>query len=109
MHIEVENARTDESSLLVGENDIGYRVVTVDRKYKFVLRSVDPHGFISIEPEQPARKNSKLLQGLFTTVHDAVIAIKNYIHQLDAKENKLPKDKNTRKIHEMLTSNAPAE
>jgi hypothetical protein len=99
--IEIENAKTDGTNLSkVDEEDIGYRVVTVDDKYKFSLRSKDPYGYITVSTT--AGRTPKEFEGQFTDISAALNAIKAYVNRKISEENKPPRDKNTRKIKELL-------
>lgn len=100
MNIVIENAKTDGTTLVSEEDDIGYRVVTVDDKYRFNLRSKDPHGFITISTG--IGRTPQEFQGEFTDVAAAMSAIKAYVNKKIAEENRPPRDKNTRKIKEIL-------
>lgn len=103
MKISIENAKTDGSTLEYGEEEIGCRVITVDDEFKFRVISKDPYGFMTISTGS-AGALAKELKGQFTDINAVLSVIKSYVTKKRAEKNKPPRDKNTRKISELLAS-----
>lgn len=100
MKIVIENARSDDSLLEMGDDSIGHRVVTVDDKYHFTIKSHDPYGHMTVSTE--VGRTPREFDGVFTDISAVTTAIKAYVTRKIAEDNKPPRDKNTRKIKELL-------